>query len=490
MAQNILVVDDEADVQELVRQTFRRQIRQNQYQFFFALNGEEALDKMRLCPDIGVILTDINMPVMDGLTLLDQVQEHYPEVYTIVISAYGDMGNLRQAMNAGAYDFLTKPVSLDDLQRTLDKTLGRVEIDRSRQHQLQQTQAQLVQGEKMSALGQLVAGVAHEINNPVNFIYGNIHFAIDYAQDLINVVQSFLDHYDTHMPAHLREEIEDLEFDFLQQDFPKVLNSMQVGAKRIQEIVLSLRNFSRVDQHQSQAFDLHQGLDDTLMILNHRLKANSDRMAITVIKDYGPIPLLECYASQINQVFMNLLGNAIDALDSHSHGWTAAQQEQHPLTITLTTAVQPPESEDPSAPSWVRVSIADNGPGIPPEVQRRLFEPFFTTKPVGKGTGLGLSISHHIIVTTHGGRFHCQSDPQSDTHHGTTFALDLPIAMPDPRPTPSPTAPGYPLQAPPFRYAESQGFVDSLGTIPPSGTATLVHSPRFPLPCLVPPAIP
>ncbi|MEB3163386.1 MAG: ATP-binding protein [Prochlorothrix sp.] len=464
MSELILVVDDEVDVQDLVKQKFRRAIRQDHYRFLFALNGVEALERLRQHPEVAVMLTDINMPFMDGLTLLKQVQRDYPQLYTIVVSAYGDMGNIRQAMNGGAFDFLTKPMSLDDLQVTLEKTLEQVAIDRQKQQQLQQFQSQLVQGEKMAALGQLIAGVAHEINNPVNFIYGNMQFAHNYTQDLLEIIEAFIQYHGNDLPEVLVEKLEEVDFEFLQDDLNKLIQSMTIGAKRIQEIVLSLRNFSRIDLTHRQPFSLQQGLEDTLMILNYRLKAKFNRLEIEVIKKYEETPDIECYGSQINQVFMNLLGNAIDAIEEYSQDWTEEQQEQHPFSITIELApISPPESSVKlrnSTKAWVQVKITDNGPGISPETQAQLFQPFFTTKPMGKGTGLGLSISHQIIVEEHRGRLQCQSV----LGVGTTFIVELPVyapkddiklEIPANSPDLAPVQSGVELSpAPTFSYAE------------------------------------
>ncbi len=266
---------------------------------------------------------------------------------------------------------------------------------------LQQTQAKVIQSEKMSALGQMVAGIAHEINNPINFIHGNITHASEYSQDLIELIELY-QFYFPKAPEPIQEKMEDIEWDFLSQDLPKLLNSMMIGSERIHEIVKSLRNFARIDESGSKEVDIHEGIENTLMILNHRLKEKSDRLEIKITKNYGKIPLLECYPGQLNQVWMNLIANAIDALE-----------ESPSPEIKIST-----EFEN----DWVLVCIADNGTGISQETQNRLFDPFFTTKPVGKGTGLGLSISYQIIVDKHGGKISCQSI----FGQGTEFIIQLP----------------------------------------------------------------
>jgi len=277
---------------------------------------------------------------------------------------------------------------------------------------------QLVQSEKMSSLGQLVAGVAHEINNPINFIHGNLTYADGYIQDMTRLIQLFQQHYPQPHPA-IKDEIAEIDLEFLTEDLTKLLRSMRVGTDRIREIVLSLRNFSRLDEAAFKQADLHDGLDSTLMILGHRLKAKTNQPAINLISDYGNLPMVECYPGQINQVFMNLLTNAIDVLEESSTvspiNAQSATITQNSPTITIRTAVLPNE--------WVGIHISDNGPGIPEAVRSQLFDPFFTTKPMGKGTGLGLSINYQIIADKHGGYLRCDST----VGQGTTFIIELPV---------------------------------------------------------------
>lgn len=273
----------------------------------------------------------------------------------------------------------------------------------------QKLQLQLVQSEKMSSLGQLVAGIAHEINNPVNFIHGNLPHLRDYAQEILGCLQLYQSKY----PKLKEAETADLAF--IQEDLGKILKSMAVGTDRIRQIVLSLRNFARMDEAELKAVNIHEGLDSTLMILQHRLKASSSRPGIDVIREYTDLPLVECYPGQLNQVFMNLLSNAVDALEEYHTRQSQLSELGHPGQIQLRTHV--------TEQQWVQVTIADNGPGIPPAVKERIFEPFFTTKPVGKGTGMGLSISYQIIVEKHRGKLDCISVP----HQGTEFLLQIPI---------------------------------------------------------------
>ena len=281
-------------------------------------------------------------------------------------------------------------------------------------HELQQSQAQLVQAEKMSSLGQTVAGLAHEINNPINFIYGNITHTQDYVSDLLTILQAYQTHYPQPVPE-IQELLEEMEIDFIRQDLEKIFHSMRTGANRIRELVLSLRNFSRLDQADIKKVDLHEGIESTLLILSHRLKPKKewDMQEVQVIKEYGDIPWIACFAGPLNQVFMNIIGNAIDALESQRYGDTFSQKIQP--TIWIRTEVQDAE--------YVFVRIADNGPGISEEAKSSLFDPFFTTKPVGKGTGLGLSISYQIVVEKHQGEIWCES-PETG---GTEFIIKLPI---------------------------------------------------------------
>lgn len=285
-------------------------------------------------------------------------------------------------------------------------------------YELQRTQSQLIQSEKMSSLGQLVAGVAHEINNPVNFIFGNLAHASGYIQDLLQLLQLYQQNYPQPMPE-IADFAKLIELDFVQSDLPQLLNSMKVGADRIREIVLSLRTFSRLDEAQMKAVDIHQGIDSTLMILQSRLKGNAEREEIQVIKEYCDLPLVECYAGQLNQVFMNILANAIDALEEslvidHLSLVNSFEQKTNSQIRICTEVV---------ATNKVTIRIADNGLGMPEAVKQRLFDPFFTTKPVGKGTGMGLSISYQIVSEKHGGCLECLSK----SGKGTEFLITIPL---------------------------------------------------------------
>ncbi|HEY9615627.1 MAG TPA: ATP-binding protein [Microcoleaceae cyanobacterium] len=286
--------------------------------------------------------------------------------------------------------------------------------------ELKHTQTQLIQTEKMSSLGQLVAGVAHEINNPINFIGGNLAPASEYAQDLLSLLLLYQQCYPQPL-AIIQEHIAAIDLDFLATDLPKLLSSMRLGVDRIQKIVSSLKNFSRLDQAELSQVNLHEGLDSTLLILQHRLKANGRQIGIQIVKEYSDLPLVECYAGQLNQVFMNLISNAIDALEeSIDHCAVVKLSPEAAGSCPLPTIWICTEQ---SAPDQVVIRIRDNGTGIPVDVQEKLFDAFFTTKPIGKGTGLGLSISHQIVVEKHGGSLQCSSR----SGEGTEFVIALPV---------------------------------------------------------------
>lgn len=272
---------------------------------------------------------------------------------------------------------------------------------------LKSVQVQLIQSEKMSSLGQLVAGVAHEINNPVNFIHGNLRHVENYTRDLSHLIALYQQHYPEPVEA-IEIYIDEIELDFVRADLGQALSSMSVGTQRIREIVLSLRNFSRMDESALKSVNIHEGIDSTLMILRHRLKPTPNSSAVEVIRDYDTLPNVDCYPGQINQVFMNILANALDALETVGEA----------AVITIRTYL--------SGDDWIEIAIADNGPGIPEAVRSRIFDPFFTTKPVGKGIGIGLSISYKIIVERHGGKLECLSPSEQ----GTEFLIRIPIRQP------------------------------------------------------------
>ncbi|MEG5160889.1 ATP-binding protein [Microcoleus sp. AT3-A2] len=282
--------------------------------------------------------------------------------------------------------------------------------------ELQQAQSKLIQSEKMSSLGQLVAGVAHEINNPINFIYANVTHAREYADTLLELVNIYQEQYPNPLPT-LKEKIQSVDLDFIIYDLPKILISMKNGAERILGIVKSLRIFSRHDEAEMKLADVHEGIDSTLMILQSRLNAKPGLGKIQIIKEYGNLPQIECYPGQLNQVFMNILANAIDALEDDSHSESIAGNEANRRLIKISTKLSDSEV--------VEIRISNNGPEITESVRNQLFNPFFTTKPVGKGTGLGLSIGYQIITIRHKGELQCISAPGK----GAEFIIQIPISL-------------------------------------------------------------
>ena len=276
--------------------------------------------------------------------------------------------------------------------------------------QLKQAQAQLIHSEKMSGLGHLVAGIAHEINNPVSFIYGNLVHTGNYATTLLELVEKYHERYpDSELSNHLEE----IDFEFIAMDFPKILNSMKMGTDRIRKLVLSLRNFARLDEADLKKVNIHEGIDNTLIVLRHRFVNRDCLPAVTLRKNYGELPPITCYPSQMNQVFLHLITNAIDAFDRHRK-----QAPYVPLMEITTTHLDGDR---------IAITVKDNGPGIPKDIQGKVFDTFFTTKPPGQGTGLGLAISHHIVVEQHGGELVCISEPG----WGSFFQITIPVVPPE-----------------------------------------------------------
>lgn len=289
-------------------------------------------------------------------------------------------------------------------------------------HDLKLSQSQMLQNEKMSSLGLLVAGIAHEINNPVNFIYGNVKYIQEYVNDLLHFIGLYQKHYSEPVPE-IQSALVSTNFNFLQEDLLKILDSIKLGSERIHQIVLLLRNFSRMDQADLKKVDIHQGIDSTLQILEYYLKSKAESVQIEIIKNYGDIPLVECYAGALNQVFMNILTNAIDALDEMK------VNTSNPLAADDPNLCQSRQIHIRTAmidTNWVEIVIEDNGMGMSTSVRDKMFDPFFTTKPIGKGTGMGMSISYQIIVEQHGGVIECYSE----LNQGTQFKIRIPLLQP------------------------------------------------------------
>lgn len=318
---------------------------------------------------------------------------------------------LRQAIN----ELKESQMSLE--QRVIERT---AELQTAKENvevtlkELQNTQSQLIHAEKMSSLGQLVAGVAHEVNNPVNFIHGNLKYLSDYAEDLFGLLQLYQQHYPEPV-SEIEDRAEEIDMEFLQTDLLNILASMQVGTDRICQIVTSLRNFSRLDEADFKSVNIHEGIESTLLILQHRLKDRPGSPAIEIIREYGDLPRVECYPGQLNQVFTNILANAIDALEEAHAELNETKNQEKSSQITIQTAILDA--------NWVKITITDNGTGMPESVRQKIFNPFFTTKPVGQGTGMGMSISYKIITEKHKGRIDCCSIPSE----GTEFMIQIPI---------------------------------------------------------------
>lgn len=395
-----------------------------------ATDGESAIEQAEYAnPDL--ILLDVMMPGIDGFETCRRLKSNAitQNIPVIFMTALSETTDKVKGLDIGAVDYITKPFQQEEviarlklhlkislLTRTLEERVQErtAALTQSLQ-QLQHTQLQLIQSEKMSTLGQLVAGIGHEINNPIGFIGGSLPHVKEYTHSLLELVKMYQEKLPDPGPE-IQDRLEELELDYLEEDLPKLLASMNQGVERLREMSLSLRTFARADISRKMEFQVHEGLDSTLMLLKHRLKACGGRPEIQVIKRYGELPAISCYPGQLNQVFMNLIANAIEAFEEFDSDGACTQVPGTSYAITITTSFDPQQEA-------VVIGIEDNGHGMASEVQDRVFEPSFTTKPVGKGTGLGLAISYQIIVDKHQGTIDCLSTPGK----GTTFTISLPL---------------------------------------------------------------
>lgn len=409
-------------------------LQQSDYRVSVAKNAESAFRKLeKIVPDL--ILLDVMMPGMSGFEVCKMLKQNpkTQDIPVIFMTALTDEIDKVKGLSIGAVDYITKPIHTDEVlarikvhltlrhtqMQLLNEITERKQAEKdlhSALEELKRTQTQLIHNEKMLSLGQLVAGVAHEINNPVNFIHANLHHAEHYVEELLEVIALY-QHHCPNPSTEISDRLDEIDFDYLEKDLVKILNSMSLGTSRICEIVQSLRSFSRHHEAEVKQADIHKGIDSTLTILQSHLHRTNSYPDIQIIKDYGALPLVECYAGQLNQVFMNLLSNAIEAIDERDAKRTVAQVVEEPSMIKISTAVQA---------NWLMIRVVDNGLGVPEELRSQIFNPFFTTKDVGKGTGMGLSISHRIVTETHKGKIWCE--PNLD-QPGTQFFVEIPLSL-------------------------------------------------------------
>ena len=408
----ILVIDDDVTVQLVLKNLLKN----HGYEVSIAQNGEEGLYQAQLIqPDL--IICDWMMPCLNGLEVCRRVKGNpdLSSTFLILLTMRDQICDRVEGLDEGADEFIAKPIQPDDLLARVRAGLRSSQLIQQLNHDLRhlrETQAELVHSEKMLSLWQLVAGLAHEINNPVTFIYSNLTYVEHYSQDLIELLHLYQSITPNNSPEII-EKLNTTDLDFIMDDLPKVISSMRRGADRIQKTVKSLQNFSRQHRSGLQFVNLNQEIDNILLILQHRLWSGNGHSRIEVIRKYGDLPLVECYPSQLNQVFMNILNNAIDAIEEKealSHSFNQSSSGR----IVICTQRLNNDS--------VAIRIANNGPEIPPSVKTRIFDPFFTTKPVGTGTGLGLAISYQIVVGQHQGVLKCLSQPEM----GTEFSIELP----------------------------------------------------------------
>ena len=430
-AWKILIVDDELTVHqatELVLKDFTFENRP--ISLISAYSAKEAIEVISQNPDLAFIFLDVVMETNDaGLKVVKYIREELKNKLVRIILRTGqpgeapeesvildyDINDYKLKIDLNSYRLVTTTITTLRSYRDVINLEQRTEKLNQALQDLQQAQIQILKSEKMAALGQLTSGITHEINNPVNFITGNLKHAQEYIQDLINLLNLYQESF-PDPGKKIESEIESMDLDFLKDDLPKTIISMQEGSKRLRQISTSVKIFSYADTGQKVAFNIHDGIDSTVIILKHRLKSNDNRPDIEIVKNYGNLPEVQCFPGQLNQVFMNLLANAIDALEEANQGISYEEIAANPNKITIQTEILPDGTS-------IAIRIKDNGSGMPKEVQENIFEHLFTTKEVGKGTGLGLSISRQIVEEKHHGKLSCCSQ----LGRGTEFLIVLPI---------------------------------------------------------------
>lgn len=429
-AWKIIIVDDEPTVHQVTKLALKNFVFDGKpVTFFSGYSSQDAKELIAAHPDTALILLDVVMDTSDaGLQIVKYIREQLKNKQVRIILRTGQPGEAPEESVIINYDINDYKLKVELTRQKLvtttivalrsyrDFTIIEEKSIKLNQalETLQDAQFQLVQSEKMSALGNLVAGVAHEINNPIGFVTGNLKMAREYVEDLFRLIELYQKYYPNPEPE-IEQKIEEIDLEYLRDDLPKLFNSLKIGSDRIRNISTSLRTFSRGDTENKTLFNIHEGIDSTLLILRHRLKASESHPAIKVIKNYADLPLINCYSGQLNQVFMNLLANAIDAVEESNQGKTFEEIEENLNQIEITTSLTKDEKS-------VEIKIADNGLGISEEVQQRIFDNLFTTKAVGKGTGLGLSIARQIIVDKHSGSLNFNSQ----IGKGTEFIIEIP----------------------------------------------------------------
>ncbi|WP_392534463.1 response regulator [Nostoc sp. C117] len=410
----ILVVDDNPTNLQVLSSFLDR----SSFEVWAARSGEKALQRLENDDLPDLILLDIMMPGIDGFETCKQLKSNprVQDIPVIFMTALSETADKIKGLQLGAVDYITKPFQHEEVLVRIENHLKLRNLTKTliaKNAELQQTQTQLIQAEKVATLGQLTAGIAHEVNNPINFIAGNLSFVEQYVQEIVNLLNLY-QKYLPEPPDEIKNAIQKSEINFLLDDLSKIIQSMQVGTNRVTEIVSYLNNFSRHREAGKKLANLHEGLESTLLILGHRLKQNTHHPGIKVIKEYGNLPLVECFPGEINQVFMNLICNAIDAIEETHKSKDVDKLHQHPGMIKIKTEV---------IGEQVILRIADNGSGINKGDETKIFDAFYTTKPVGKGTGLGLSIAYQIVANNHHGKLTYYSQPGK----GMEFIIKLPV---------------------------------------------------------------